>query len=127
KITDPPGYDADDLLDHQLAITGVFAPSGVVTDGVLSSAYPDLLAPAVAVQVYRGDLGMSSGQPQNIFSLDTEQVDKGLLVEVAEKNLTKGESLTLDDGTTITFTGAKEFVSLQTSYDPVQGWALVFA
>lgn len=127
KITDPPGYDADDLLDHQLAITGVFAPSGVVTDGVLSSAYPDLLAPAVAVQVYRGDLGMSSGQPQNIFSLDTEQVDKGVLVEVAEKNLTKGESLTLDDGTTITFTGAKEFVSLQTSYDPVQGWALVFA
>ena len=38
-----------------------------------------------------------------------------------------GESITLDDGTQITFTGFNEWVSLQTSYDPAQVWALVFA
>ena len=38
-----------------------------------------------------------------------------------------GESITLDDGTQITFTGYNEWVSLQTSYDPAQVWALVFA
>ena len=38
-----------------------------------------------------------------------------------------GESVTLDDGTQITFTGFNEWVSLQTSFDPAQVWALVFA
>ncbi len=38
-----------------------------------------------------------------------------------------GESITLDDGTRITFTGYNEWVSLQTSYDPAQVWALIFA
>ena len=38
-----------------------------------------------------------------------------------------GESITLDDGTQITFTGFNEWVSLQTSFDPAQLWALIFA
>ena len=127
KITDPPGYTGDGVDKHQLAIVGIFAPSGVVSGGVLTSAYPAPLAPAVAVEVYRGELGVDSGAPQNIFAIDNTQVAKGLLVSQGRKNLTVGESMTLDDGTRITFTGAKEYVSLQTSYDPAQGWALVFA
>ncbi len=127
KITDPPGYTGAAARTHQLAIVGIFAPSGVVNGGVLSSAYPDLLAPAVAVEVYQGDLGLDSGQPQNVFTLDNEQVDKGLLVSQGRANLTVGQTFKLDDGTVITFTGANQYVSLQTSYDPAQGWALVFA
>lgn len=127
KITDPPGYAAGVARTHQLAIVGIFAPSAVIHNGVLTSANPALLAPAVAVEVYRGDLGVDSGTPQNVFAIDNSQVDKGLLVSQGRKNLTVGESMTLDDGTRITFTGAKEYVSLQTSYDPAQGWALVFA
>ena len=62
-----------------------------------------------------------------MFSIDTSQVDKGLLAKQARSNLMVGESITLDDGTQITFTGYNEWVSLQTSYDPAQVWALVFA
>ena len=127
KITDPPGYTGTAARTHQLAVVGIFAPSGVFNDGVLSSAYPEMLAPAVAVEIYQGDLGLDSGKAQNIFSLDNDQVDKGLLVSQGRANLTVGQSFTLGDGTEITFTGAKEYVSLQTSYDPAQGWALVFA
>jgi cytochrome c biogenesis protein len=127
KITDPPGYTGTAARTHQLAIVGIFAPSGVIHDGVLTSANPELLAPAAAVEIYQGDLGLDSGNPQNIFSLDNDQVDKGLLVSQGRANLTVGQSFTLKDGTEITFTGAKEYVSLQTSYDPAQGWALVFA
>lgn len=127
KITDPPGYDSATITDHQLAIVGIFAPSGLVSGGVLTSAYPDLLAPAVAVEIYRGDLGLEHGAPQSIFAIDTRQVDDGKLVSQGRSNLTVGESMTLDDGTVITFTGAEDFVSLQTSYDPVQGFALLFA
>jgi cytochrome c biogenesis protein len=127
KITDPPGHTGSAVRENQLAIVGIFAPSGIVSGGVLTSGYPEMLAPAVAVEVYRGDLGLDHGAPQSIFAIDTTQVDKGLLVSQGRANLNLGESMTLPDGTTITFTGAKDFVSLQTSYDPVQGYALIFA
>jgi cytochrome c biogenesis protein len=35
-----------------------------------------------------------------------------------------GETLTLEDGTEITFTGVKEFAALQFSHDPGQVWVL---
>ncbi|HET8590653.1 MAG TPA: cytochrome c biogenesis protein ResB [Nakamurella sp.] len=127
KITDPPGYTGSAVRQHQLAIVGIFAPSGVLNGGVLTSGFPDLLAPAVAVEVYRGDLGMEGGRSQSVFAIDTDQVSLGLLKSQGRANLTPGESMTLSDGTVITFTGAKPWVSLQTSYDPAQGWALVFA
>lgn len=127
KITDPPGHTGSAVRENQLAIVGIFAPSGIVSGGVLTSGYPEMLAPAVAVEVYRGDLGLDHGAPQSIFAIDTTQVDKGLLVSQGRANLNLGESMTLPDGTTVTFTGAKDFVSLQTSYDPVQGYALIFA
>lgn len=125
KVTDPPGYPRDQLLKNQLAIVGVFAPTALLAGGVLSSGYPSQLSPGVAVDIYRGDLGMSTGRPQSVFAIDNTQVARGLLVKKAHAVLAPGQSTTLTDGTRITFTGAKEFVSLQTSYDPAQGWALV--
>jgi cytochrome c biogenesis protein len=83
--------------------------------------------PGVAVDVYRGDLGMEGGRAQSVFAIDTSQVDNGLLTKQARANLMVGESITLDDGTQITFTGFNEWVSLQTSFDPAQLWALIFA
>lgn len=127
KITDPPGATGDDIRKHQLAIVGIAAPTAVVNDGIMSSAYPAAIKPGVAVDIYRGDLGMESGRAQSVFAIDQDQVDKGALVKQSRVNLYKGQSVTLDDGTTITFTGLKEWVSLQTSYDPAQGWALVSA
>src|SRR5699024_3718492 len=89
KIPDPPGY-ADDEDAHQLAIVGVFAPSAVESGGILTSAYPKMLAPAAAIEVYRGDLGLDRGHPQSIFSIDTQEVDKGLLVSQGRKTLSEG-------------------------------------
>ncbi len=127
KVTDPPGYSGAEIKKHQLAIVGIFAPTGVLNDNVLTSAYPAADAPGVAVQVYRGDLGMEGGAAQSIFAIDTGQVTKGALVSQGRSNLIPGQSMTLDDGTKITFVGATPFVSLQTSYDPAQGWALLSA
>ena len=39
---------------------------------------------------------------------------------------TKQQSVTLDDGTEITFVGAEEFANFQVSYDPTQYWVLAF-
>lgn len=127
KILDPPGVTGDDVRKQQLAIVGIFAPTAVVHGGIMTSGFPAPNNPGVAVDVYRGDLGMEGGRSQSVFSIDTSQVDKGILVKQARQNLMLGESLTLDDGTKITFTGYNEWVSLQTSFDPAQVWALVFA
>lgn len=125
KVTDPPGYTQDQLLDNQLAVVGIFAPTAVLANDILSSGYPSQLNPGVSVEIYRGDLGMADGRPQSVFAIDNNQVTRGLLVKQAQAFLAIGQSTTLDDGTEITFTGAKEFVSVQISYDPAQGWALV--
>ncbi|MFP5373006.1 MAG: cytochrome c biogenesis protein ResB, partial [Actinomycetes bacterium] len=110
--------------DDQLALEGFFAPTGVVQGGILTSVDPRPLAPQVAVVVYQGYLGLDSGIPQSVYSLDAAQIDRGRLTEAGSANLSVGETLTLDDGTTVTFTGYREFAALQLSHDPGQGWVL---
>ena len=114
------GADGDD----QLALEGFFAPTGLVQGGVLTSVDPRPLAPQVAVVVYQGYLGLDSGVPQSVYSLDASQIDRGRLERVGASNLSVGESLTLPDGSTVAFTGYREFAALQYSHDPGQGWVL---
>jgi cytochrome c biogenesis protein len=114
-------------LDGQLAVEGFFAPTGDVRGGVLTSVDPRPLDPEVALVVYRGYLGLDSGTPQSVFSVDQARIDRGQLVQVGSGNLEIGESITLDDGTTITFTGYQRFAALQVSHDPGQVFVLASA
>ncbi len=113
--------------DTQLALEGFFAPTGLVQGGILTSIDPRPLDPQVAVFAYQGYLGLDSGIPQSVYSLDPSQIERGRLVEVGAANLAVGESMTLEDGTVITFSGVKEFAALQYSHDPGQVWVLVSA
>lgn len=113
--------------ESQLAIQGFFAPTGVVRDGILASVDPRPLEPRVAIVAYQGYLGLDSGRPQSVYAIDQEQIDRGALQRVGSGNLAIGETLTLPDGTAITFTGYSEFAALQLSYDPGQVWVLVSA
>jgi cytochrome c biogenesis protein len=125
---DPPGVTDDARRrTRQLAITGLFAPTATFRGGLLSSAFPDMLDPAVAIDVLQGDLGNNSGRGQSIFTVDQSMVDSGRLKQVARKNLRPGEQLTLPDRTVVHFDGVTRFVSLQVSYDPAQLWVLGFA
>jgi cytochrome c biogenesis protein len=127
KFTDPPGWTGADLTKHQIAVVGVFAPSALVHGGIMTSTFPAAENPGVAIRVLVGNLGLETGKSQSIFSIDQSQVDSGQLAQQASANLSIGQSVSLPDGSTVTFTGYREWVSLQTSYDPAQGWALVFA
>ncbi|MCW2742984.1 MAG: ResB-related putative cytochrome C-type biosis protein [Blastococcus sp.] len=110
--------------DDQLAVEGLFAPTGLVQNKILTSVDPRPLAPQVALFIYRGSLGLDSGIPQSVYSLDQSQIDRGRLTRVGAANLKVGESTTLPDGTTLAFTGYKEFAALQLSHDPGQLWVL---
>ncbi|MGY1884434.1 cytochrome c biogenesis protein ResB [Blastococcus sp. SYSU DS0753] len=118
KLPDIPGRE------EQLALKGFFAPTGLVQGGVLTSVDPRPLAPQVALIAFSGYLGLDSGLPQSVYSLDESQIERGRLTEVGSANLSVGESLDLPDGTRVTFSGVKEFAALQFSHDPGQVWVL---
>jgi cytochrome c biogenesis protein len=127
---DPPGGsypDADERRKHQIAIQGLFAPTKQLEGTLLSSSFPALNDPAVAVDIYRGDTGLDTGRPQSLFSLDPRLIDQKRLSKVARVNLVKGQVTRLDDGTTVRFDGAVPFINLQVSHDPAQIWVLIFA
>ncbi|MDJ0392110.1 cytochrome c biogenesis protein ResB [Rhodococcus sp. G-MC3] len=127
---DPPGGLYPDPIErrkNQIAIEGLFAPTALFHGSLLSSSYPGMNDPAVAVDIYKGDTGLDTGYPQSLFSLNQEMVNQGRLVKQDRVNLKPGESSTLSDGTNVRFDGAEEFVNLQVSHDPAQTWVLVFA
>jgi cytochrome c biogenesis protein len=124
---EPPGItDEERRRASQLAVTGLFAPTTSGGD-IVTSVFPDLLAPEVAIDVLRGDLGLDDGRGQSIFQVDQRMIDSGALVRVARANLVPGQSLPLDDGTVVRFDGVQDWAYLQISYDPGQEAVLVFA
>lgn len=126
---DPPAgmYSADERRKHQLAITGLFAPTQQMDGKLLSSSSPEMTDPAVAIDIYRGDTGLDSGRPQSLFSIDQRLIDQKRLTKLTRVNLVRGQDVRLDDGTLVRFDGASEFVNLQVSHDPGQVWVLVFS
>ncbi|WP_216916920.1 cytochrome c biogenesis protein ResB [Nocardia noduli] len=127
---DPPGgmyATEEERRKNQIAIEGLFAPTAFFHGNLLTSSYPAMNDPAVAVDIYRGDTGLDTGRPQSLFALDSEQIRQGRLSKEARVNLRPGESTTLPSGAKVTFDGAQEFVNLQVSHDPAQKWVLVSA
>jgi cytochrome c biogenesis protein len=127
---DPPGGtypDERERRKNQIAVQGLFAPTEQLDGKLLSSSFPALNDPAVAIDVYRGDTGLDTGKPQSIFTLDSSLIEQKRLNKQARVNLRAGESIRLADGTAIRFDGAVPFINVQVSHDPAQVWVLVFA
>lgn len=131
---DPPAGtypDPEERRKHQIAIQGLFAPTEQLDGTLLSSSFPALNTPAVAVDIYRGDTGLDTGRPQSLYSLDPRLIDQGRLTKEKRVNLRAGEQVRLDQGpaagTVIRFDGAVPFINVQVSHDPGQTWVLVSA
>ncbi|ONM47177.1 cytochrome c biogenesis protein ResB [Nocardia donostiensis] len=127
---DPPGglyATEEERRKNQIAIEGLFAPTASFHGSLLSSSYPAMTDPAVAIDIYRGDTGLDTGRSQSLFALDQELIRQGRLTKETRTNLRPGETATLSNGVQVTFDGAEEFVNLQVSHDPAQQWVLVSA
>ena len=131
---DPPAGSYPNAVErrrHQIAIQGLLAPTEQLDGALLSSSFPALNAPAVAVDIYLGDTGLDTGRPQSLFTLDPRLIQQGRLTKEKRVNLRAGQSVTIDRGaaagTVIRFDGATPFVNLQVSHDPGQAWVLLFA
>ncbi|CAJ1505491.1 cytochrome c biogenesis protein ResB [[Mycobacterium] burgundiense] len=127
---DPPAGnypDPGERRKNQIAIEGLLAPTEQLDGTLLSSAFPALNNPAVAIDIYKGDTGLDSGRPQSIFALDKRMIEQDRLTRMARVNLRLGEETRLEDGTAVRFDAITDFISVQVSYDPAQIWVLVFA
>ena len=127
---DPPGGtypDATTRRKNQIAIQGLLAPTEQLDGKLLSSSFPELNDPAVAVDIYRGDTGLDTGRPQSLFTLDSRLIEQKRLNKEARVNLKAGQSTQLKDGTRVSFDGAVPFINVQVSHDPAQVWVLVSA
>ncbi|BBZ26591.1 cytochrome c biogenesis protein [Mycolicibacterium madagascariense] len=127
---DPPAGTypkTGDRRRNQIAIQGLFAPTEQLDGTLLSSSYPALNDPAVAIDVYRGDTGLDTGRPQSLFTLDHSLIAQKRLNREARVNLKAGQSTRLKDGTVVRFDGAVPFINVQVSHDPAQIWVLVSA
>jgi cytochrome c biogenesis protein len=108
---------------EQLGFTGVFVPTAVDVGGTLESVFPAADNPVVSLIAYAGNLGMNSGAPQSVYTLDTS----GMRQLTAQPQVLRvGQSLKLPDGEgTITFTGFRQWASLTITHDPGQLPALI--
>jgi len=109
-------------MTPQIGFIASFLPtaSSSPSRGMFSS-YPEVLDPKLVLSVWSGDLGLDSGNPQSVYSLNTSKLKK-----VGLKALTLGSSYTFGSGS-ITFDGWEPWVNLQIVDDPGKVYALLGA
>ncbi len=107
----------------QIGFDGFFLPTAVIDQAGPHSIYPGLKLPRALLSVYTGDLGVDSGTPQSVYSLD-----KNGLTQVRAKDgrklvvgLAPHTSVTLPSGETITMDGVRRWTSLSIARDPGAG------
>jgi cytochrome c biogenesis protein len=92
------------------------------------SAFPDDKNPAISMVLYRGDLGIDSGQPQSVYALDKTGLKKVLKPNGTQfrVDLMEGQTARLPDGMgSVTLDGVRRYVKLQVSRSPGDWLALL--
>lgn len=106
---------------ERLAFEGIFAPTAQVDERGPRSLFPDALDPALYINVWHGPPKTETGQPENVYSLDTRgltQLKEGD-GEPLRILLRPGTSFELPDGLgTIEMTGVTRWVKLQMGATP---------
>ena len=126
KVSDYVGPDGE---RDQLGFQGFFNPTYNI-DEVRGphSTFPEPDYPVLTLNAFHGDLGISSGIPQNVYQLDTDDMEQltdetGALFRF---DLLPGESIELPDGRgTLTFERFENWATFQISTREGNSWALI--
>jgi cytochrome c biogenesis protein len=105
----------------QIGLQGFFLPtvSEDFTNGPVSK-FPAADDPEVYLSAWQGDLGLDSGMPQSVYRIDTENMERMGIEELAP-----GETWNLPNSAgTVEFTGYRQWASFVITKDPGKGWAL---
>ncbi len=137
---------APDALPEQVGMIGFFYPTAAeLPTGALTSSFPDLLNPVLALNVYTGDLGIDDGVARSVYALDIDGMTQvaGGDSGAAAIRLRPGETAQLPNGLgTVTFEDARSgspetangnrdsvlrFATFDLTHDPSRAWVLGFA
>jgi cytochrome c biogenesis protein len=110
--------------DPALGFNGLFLPTAARTGtGMGVSTFPAADNPEVLLAAFRGDMGLDSGVPQSVYTLDTSK-----MVKVGLQSMAPGDTWTLPNASgSIEFTGYERWASFQIAHDPGKELALVSA
>jgi cytochrome c biogenesis protein len=125
---------APDARPAQLGFEGYFYPTFRMIGGDPMTTFPDALDPKISLLAYYGDLGMDTGEAQNVYLLPTKKLTqfkrpgakaddpKGTDLRIT---LAPGERQVLPGGKgSIELVGWQRWVKLQVSNSPGEGIAL---
>ncbi|GAA4725051.1 cytochrome c biogenesis protein ResB [Isoptericola chiayiensis] len=123
--------DVSEGLD-QIGLIGYFLPTAVINDdGTAESVFPLPTDPLLVLEVYRGDLGLDEGVPQNVYRLDTADLEASVDEDGERVTLLlePGDSVELPDGLGTVALGevVPRFVALDLRHDPSLAWVLSFS
>jgi len=106
---------------QDIGLEGLFYPTFALVNGDPVNVMGDDKNPTISMLAYVGDLGLSSGVPQSVYSMNKagmSQLDKpnGKMFRV---DLQPGQTIELPDGNgSVTFEGVKHWTRLQISRTP---------
>ena len=109
-------------LSHQLGLTGFFYPTYGPSPLGAQSTYPAPKDPVLDLAAWQGDLGLSNGRPQSVYTLPV-----AALTNVGTTQLTPGKTWRLRDGSSVTFVSVDQWATFQIAHDPGTWIVLVAA
>lgn len=114
------GPDGDRDPGQQVAFEGLYLPTAPEDAPIMvGSAHPEERDPRLFLRPFRGDLGVDDGVPQSVWELNPAQLESGALEPFGEPDfLGPGETMTLDDGTTVEFLGTERWITVSVRHDP---------
>ena len=114
-----------ETLGRQFGFEGAFTPTTVRDPATqrVGSAHPAVQDPALTIVGYAGDLGLDSGVPQSVYSLDKTRLTA--LDGGKARLLGPGDRWDLPGGGSIAFAGITEWSTFQVTQDPGKEIALV--
>ncbi len=119
---------------EQIGLVGFLLPTLEERQTPMGPAYastnPQPNDPALVLSVWKGNLGLDTGVPQNVYQLDEARMTQVLDADGTPATVVvrPGETVDLPDGLgTLTFNGLPRFVALDLRHDPALPFVLVFA
>jgi cytochrome c biogenesis protein len=131
KLTSLGVVKVPDGLAKQVGMIGFFYPTvAALPSGALTSGFPGVLDPVLTLRVYTGDLGLDTGVPRSVYTLNTDDMTQvaGSDANTASLQLVPGQTVDIPGGLgTVELSEVKRFASFDIHHDPSQLWVLSFA
>ncbi|WP_051196800.1 cytochrome c biogenesis protein ResB [Jonesia quinghaiensis] len=115
---------------EQLGFVGYLLPTADFSLGAGRSVYPEALDPYLILDLFRGDLGLDEGVPQNVYQLQTNKMTQvtGNELTTAPVVIARGQTVDLPQGLgTITFDDVVRYAAFDVRYDPTLVWLALFS